>query len=109
MIRTRIAAARHRITTMDDEDARAIANICRAAAERFDETAKAFHKLIDYVPEPSKPDDMTVDMTPHGEGARLLFGQFKQQAQEARDYAELFAEAYSVEVTTPPDEDEQAA
>ncbi|TPJ51770.1 MULTISPECIES: hypothetical protein [unclassified Mesorhizobium] len=74
-----------------------LANICAVAAERFKNHAKEFCKLIDYKPKANT--GTTIDMIPHGEGARRLAEQFELQAKEAEEYAAIFAEADTIKVS----------
>ncbi|RWI47583.1 MAG: hypothetical protein EOR15_13975 [Mesorhizobium sp.] len=82
-----------------------LANICQVAAERFRDHAEEFRKLVDYKPTPKheKGGVWQIDLTPHGEGARLLAEQFDLQAKEAEEYAATFANADNIEVTYEPD------
>ncbi|RWM86460.1 MAG: hypothetical protein EOR84_30575 [Mesorhizobium sp.] len=78
-----------------------LANICTTAAARFREHAQEFRKLIDYKPTPEHEQGgvWQIDMTPHGEGARRLAEQFELQAKEAEEYAAIFMDADTIEVT----------
>lgn len=86
-----------------------LSNLCRVAAEKFDENAKMFRACIDHKPAPvdDTPDAegrIFVDMTPHGEGARRLAVEFERMAEEARAFMELFSEADTMELVSYEDE-----
>lgn len=62
-----------------DAETSALTNICRAAAERFEDYARDLRE---------SPSKETFHLS--GEAAQRLADQFKHQAQEARDFASVF-------------------
>ncbi|QIV65851.1 hypothetical protein Cp1R7AA1_029 [Mesorhizobium phage Cp1R7A-A1] len=95
----------------DMSDVSTLANICRTAAERYKETAADFRKLIDYKPKAiaTTPDGpFEIDMTPHGEGARIIAEQFERQAQEAMQMLYVFDAAQDFGVSMDAEDFEDA-
>lgn len=80
-----------------ENDLSTLANICRVAAERFDDHAKEFRRFEGLTP----PEG---SLAPTGEAAARLAAQFEQQAAEARAFAGLFDASDSFVVSYEGDE-----
>lgn len=87
---------------INDQEASTLANICRVAAERFDEHAREFHKAEGITAGPKGA------LFPTGETAKLLALQFERQAAEARAFAGLFESCEPFVVTFEEDDAEAA-
>lgn len=81
-----------------DAEASTLANICRVAAERFEENAKGLRKLAEVQTPPEGA------LYPTGDGARRLAEQFDRQAREAHDFAAVFDNADEFHIPLNDDE-----
>lgn len=79
-----------------------LSNICQTAAERFTENARLFRELEQQKQPPEG------HLTPTGPAAARLAEQFEQQAEEAREFSELFASAFPFTIEIETDEEDAA-
>lgn len=85
---------------LTDSDLSTLSNICQTAAERFSENARLFRELE----QQKQPPEGAI--VPVGPAAARLAKQFEKQAEEAREFSELFISAYPITIET--DEEEAA-
>lgn len=85
---------------LQDGDLSSLRNICAVAAERFAENAKALRQMAE---QPTPPKGA---LFPTGAAAARLAEQFERQAQEAREFADLFSDAFPFTLILQPDLDE---
>lgn len=71
------------------------------AAEKFEANAQLFDAMVNQVPEPGALVQIT------GKAAESIAQDFRQQAAQARDYAEAFADAHDFEMETYGDDEEE--
>ena len=87
--------------TLDDDDFSTLSNICRSAAQKYDEIAKEFRKA-----EQARTADEAGHGMPWGRSAGRLADQFDRQRDEAISYADKFDMAVTATLSVDPGEAE---
>ena len=87
--------------TFNDNDFSTLSNICRSAAQKYDEIAQEFRKA-----EQARSQEEAGQGMPWGRSAARLAEQFERQRDEAKGYADTFDMAVEVSVMVDPGEDE---
>lgn len=85
---------------LQDGDLSTLHNICIVAAERFTGNAKTLRLMA----EQSTPTEGA--LFPTGAAAARLAEQFEHQAQQAKEFADLFSDAFPFTLILQPDLDE---